>query len=152
MKSASNGDIHRGSLQVLYVHVLLVTLLGVGHMAQPGTDQHEGGFAVWETDTTRVRRQISRFQPLNDIVSADASPVLTGKLAVTEFGMFWISIFILIRTPWIMRSTRCWRMAIKALRYSLRLTSLPHGWMRFFISNRPFSGWYLCGRMFLLID
>ena len=102
--------------------------------------------------TTRVRRQISRFQPLNDIVSADASPVLTGKLAVTEFGMFWISIFILIRTPWIMRSTRCWRMAIKALRYSLRLTSLPHGWMRFFISNRPFSGWHLCGRMFLLID
>ena len=38
-----------GSLQVLHVHVLLVTPLGTGHMTQPGTDQHEGKVAVRET-------------------------------------------------------------------------------------------------------
>ena len=48
MKSASNGDILKGGLQVLHVHVLLVAPLGAGHMAQPGTDQHEGGVAVRE--------------------------------------------------------------------------------------------------------
>ena len=33
---------------MLHVHVLLVAPLGAGHMAQPGTDQHEGGVAVRE--------------------------------------------------------------------------------------------------------
>ena len=33
---------------MLHIHVLLVTPLGAGHMAQPGTDQHEGGVAVRE--------------------------------------------------------------------------------------------------------
>ena len=49
MKSASNGDVLNGSLQVHHVHVLLVAPLGAGHMAQPGTDQHEGGIAVRKT-------------------------------------------------------------------------------------------------------
>ena len=48
MKSASNGDVLNGSLQVLHVHVLLITPLGTGHMAQPGTDQHEGRVTVRE--------------------------------------------------------------------------------------------------------
>ena len=48
MKSASNGDVLNGSLQVLHIHILLVAPLG-DHMAQPGTDQHEGGVAVRET-------------------------------------------------------------------------------------------------------
>ena len=38
MKSASNGGVLNGSLQVLHVHVLLVAPLGTGYMAQPGTD------------------------------------------------------------------------------------------------------------------
>ena len=33
---------------MLHVHVLFVAPLGAGHMAQPGTDQHEGGVAVRE--------------------------------------------------------------------------------------------------------
>ena len=49
MKSASNGGIFKGGLQVLHVHVLLVAPLGAGHMAQPGTDQHKGGIAVRES-------------------------------------------------------------------------------------------------------
>ena len=49
MKSAGNRDILNGSLQMLHVHVLLVAPLGTGHMAQPGTDQHERGIAVRET-------------------------------------------------------------------------------------------------------
>ena len=48
MKSASNGGILNGCLQVLHVHVLLVAPLGAGHIAQSSTDQHEGGVAVRE--------------------------------------------------------------------------------------------------------
>ena len=33
---------------MLHVHVLLVAPLGAGHMAQPGTDQHESRVAVGE--------------------------------------------------------------------------------------------------------
>ena len=48
MKSAGNGDVLNGSLQVLHIHVFLVAPLCTGHMAQPGTDQHEGRVAVRE--------------------------------------------------------------------------------------------------------
>ena len=48
MQSASNGGVLKGRLQVLHVHVLLIAPLGTSHMAQPGTDQHEGGVAVRE--------------------------------------------------------------------------------------------------------
>ena len=48
MKSASNGGILNGSLQVLHVHVLLVAPLSTSHMAQPGTDQHQSRVAVRE--------------------------------------------------------------------------------------------------------
>ena len=49
MKSASNGDVLNGSLQVLHIHVLFVAPLGAGHMAQPGTDQHQSRVAIRET-------------------------------------------------------------------------------------------------------
>ena len=43
MRLAGNSGVLRNRLQVLHVHVLLVAPLGTGHMAEPGTDQHEGG-------------------------------------------------------------------------------------------------------------
>lgn len=44
MKSISDGGVLKGYVQALHIHVLLE-----GHyMAQPGTDQHEGGVAVQE--------------------------------------------------------------------------------------------------------
>ena len=49
MKSASNGGVLKGRLQVLHVHVLFIAPLGAGHMAQPCTDQHKGRVAVRET-------------------------------------------------------------------------------------------------------
>ena len=49
MKSANNGDVLKGRLQVLHVHVLLDAPLGASHIAQPGTDQHEGRVTSWET-------------------------------------------------------------------------------------------------------
>ena len=49
MKSASNGGVFKGRLQVLHVHVLLVAPLGTSQMEQPGTDQHESRVAVRET-------------------------------------------------------------------------------------------------------
>ena len=49
MKSASNGGVLKGCLQVLHIHVLLVAPLGAGHMTQSGTDQHKSRIAVRET-------------------------------------------------------------------------------------------------------
>lgn len=49
MKSSSNGGILKGHLQVLHVHVLLISPLGASHMAQPGTDQHQSRVAIRET-------------------------------------------------------------------------------------------------------
>ena len=39
MKSAGNGGVLNGSLQMLHIHVLLISPLGAGYMTQPGTDQ-----------------------------------------------------------------------------------------------------------------
>ena len=48
MKSAGNGGILKGRLQVLHVPVLLVVPLGASHMAQLGIDQHQSGVSVRE--------------------------------------------------------------------------------------------------------
>ena len=42
------GEIAESGLQVLHVHVLLVTSLGACDMAQAGADEHQGGVAVRE--------------------------------------------------------------------------------------------------------
>lgn len=67
MESVSSGGILNGSLWGLRIHVLLVDL-SVRHMAQPGTEQHEGRLLSVKLPTARVRWRISRVQPLNDIV------------------------------------------------------------------------------------
>ena len=67
-KSASNGGILNGSLQVLHVHVFLVTPLGTGYMAQPGTDQHEGGVAVRETAHYTSAAADLPVQPFNTLL------------------------------------------------------------------------------------
>ena len=91
MKSASDGGVLKSSLQVLHVHVLLVAPLGAGHMAQPGADQHEGGVAVRETAHYPSTAANLPVQPFNDIVGADTSPVLAGKIAVLPApGWQWI--------------------------------------------------------------
>ncbi len=78
MKSASNGGVLNGGLQVLHIHVLLVAPLGTSHMAQPGTDQHKGRIAIRETAYHTGAAADLTVQPLNNIVGADASPVLAG--------------------------------------------------------------------------
>ena len=82
MKSASNGGVLKSRLQVLHVHVLLVAPLGTGHMAQPGTDQHEGGVAVRETAHHAGMVADFPVEPLNDVIGTDAGPVFTGEIAV----------------------------------------------------------------------
>ena len=84
MKSASNGSILKGGLQMLHVHVLLVAPLGTGHMAQPGTDQHESGVAVREAANHTGAAADLPVQPFNDIVGTDTSPVLAGEIAVGQ--------------------------------------------------------------------
>ena len=55
MKSASNGGIFKGGLQVLHIHVLLVAPLGAGHMTQSGTDQHKVTIQLGEISKTLAR-------------------------------------------------------------------------------------------------
>ena len=45
---SGNGGIAESGLQVLHVHVLLVSPLGACDMAQAGADEHQGGVAVGE--------------------------------------------------------------------------------------------------------
>lgn len=49
MRSASDGGIRNGNLQMLHIHLLLAAPLYAGYMAEPGTDQHEDRVAVRET-------------------------------------------------------------------------------------------------------
>ena len=94
MKSASNGDVLNGSLQVLHVHVLLVALLGAGHMAQPGTNQHKGSVAVRETAHHTGAAADLPVQSLNHIIGADTGPVLTGKITVGK-SLFYPILYLL---------------------------------------------------------
>ena len=84
MKSAGNGGILKGRLQVLHVHVLLVAPLGTSHMAQPGTDQHQSGVAVREAAHHTGAAADLPVQSLNDIIGLDTGPVFTWKLTVGQ--------------------------------------------------------------------
>ena len=84
MKSASNGDVLNGSLQVLHIHVLLVAPLGTSHMAQPGTDQHEGRVAIREATYHTGAAADLPVQPFNDIVCTNTGSMLTGKIAIGQ--------------------------------------------------------------------
>ena len=84
MKSAGNGGVLKGILQVLHIHILFVAPLGAGYMAQPGTDQHQGRVAVRETAHHTGAAANLPVQPLNDIVGADTAPVFTGEIAVGQ--------------------------------------------------------------------
>ena len=84
MKSANNGGILNGSLQMLHVHVFLVAPLGAGYMAQPGTDQHQSRVTVREASNHAGAAADLPVQPFNHIIGADTSPVLTGKIAVGQ--------------------------------------------------------------------
>ena len=82
MKSAGNGGILKGILQVLHIHILFVAPLGACHMAQPCTDQHQGRVTIRETAHHTGAAANLPVQPLNDIVGADTAPVFTGEIAV----------------------------------------------------------------------
>ena len=72
MKSASKGGIPKRSLQVPRV-----ALLGTGHMAQPGIDRYERGFAIREIAHRPCAAKLP-VQMLNHIVDADTHLVLRG--------------------------------------------------------------------------
>ena len=82
--SPDANSVLKGGLQMLHVHILLVAPLGTGHMAQPGTDQHEGGVAVRETAHHAGMVADFPVEPLNDVIGTDASPVFTGEIAVCK--------------------------------------------------------------------
>ena len=84
MKSASNGGILKGRLQVLRVHVLFVAPLSAGHMTKPGTDQHEGGVAIRETAHHTGAAADLPVESFHDIVGSDTGPVFTWKLTVGQ--------------------------------------------------------------------
>lgn len=84
MKSASNRGVLKDCLQVLHIHVLLVAPLGTGHIAQPGTNQHEGRVAVRKTTHHTNAAADFPVQSFNGIVGSDMSPLFAGKIAVGQ--------------------------------------------------------------------
>ena len=84
MKSAGNGGVVQSRLQVLHVHVLLIAPLGTCHMAQPGTDQHQGGIPVRECPYHPRPSADLPVQPLNHIVCSDSGQVILGNIAVSQ--------------------------------------------------------------------
>ena len=81
MKSVGNRGVLQGSLQMLHVHVLFIAPLGAGHIAQAGTDQHEGGVAIREGAHHPGSAADFPVEPLNNVVGPDAGPVLERKSA-----------------------------------------------------------------------
>ena len=84
MKSAGNEGVVQSRLQVLHVHVFLAAPLGTCHMAQPRTDQHQGGISVRECPHHAGPAADLPVQPLDHVVGADARPVFAGKIAVGQ--------------------------------------------------------------------
>ena len=82
MKSAGNRGVVQSRLQVLHVHVFFAAPLAARHMAQPRTDQHQGGVAVRERPYHSRPSADLTVQPLDHVVGADARPMLAGKIAV----------------------------------------------------------------------
>ena len=58
--------------------------VGAGHMAQPGTDQHESRIALRKTAHHTGMAADLPVQSFNDIVDTDTSPVFSGKIAVGQ--------------------------------------------------------------------
>ena len=93
MKSAGNRGVLQSSLQVPNIHVLLVAPLSAGDMAQPGTDQHEGGVAIRERAHHPSTAADFPVEPFYDIIGTDTRPVFAGKIAVGK--RFFNAIFYL---------------------------------------------------------
>ena len=75
-------SLHCLSEKVLHIHVLLVAPLRAGYMAQPGTDQHEGGVAIRERAHHPSAAADFPVKPFYDIIGTDTRPVFAGKIAV----------------------------------------------------------------------
>ena len=71
MKSAGNRGVLQSSFQVPHIHVLLVAPLRAGYMAQPGTDQHEGGVAIRERAHHPSAAADFPVKPFYDIIGTD---------------------------------------------------------------------------------
>ena len=84
MKSAGNGGVVQSRLQVLHVHVFLVAPLGTRHVAEPGTDQHQGRVAIGECPHHAGAPADLTVQPLDHVISADAGPMFVGKVTIGQ--------------------------------------------------------------------
>ena len=87
MKSANNGDVLKGRLQVLHVHVLLDAPLGASHIAQPGTGQHQGRVSVRERSHHTGAAANPPVQSFDGVVGTDMGSVFAGKSPVSQ-GFF----------------------------------------------------------------
>ena len=63
---------------------ILVAPLGASDMAQAGADEHQGGISVWEGPHNPGAPADLAVEAFNDVVCADPSPVLGGKIAVGQ--------------------------------------------------------------------
>ena len=69
---------------MLHVHVFFTAPLSAGDMPQPGADKHEGGIAIWEGPYYSGTATNLPVKAFDDVVGADARPVLIGKSRVRQ--------------------------------------------------------------------
>ena len=79
MKSASNGGLLKGRLEVL--HVFLITQLGANYITKSGINRHKSSIAVREATHHTGTAAMLPVQPFNYIVGTDTGPVFAGKIA-----------------------------------------------------------------------
>ena len=134
MRSASYGNILSGHLQVLHIYVLLVAPLGVGHIAQPGTDQHKGRVTVRETAHHAGAVADLPIHPFYGIIGSDAVPVFTGKIAVGQCFLDTVLYLLGGRLGFIERSS-----ATTALAFFLAALLLSWTWIALSILATSFT-------------
>lgn len=87
MELPRNGDILKVRLQAIHVHVLLVALLGTGHMAQLSTDQYKGRVAVQKA-ASHTGEAASRFSPSINGYSSSVCWKITVGLSTSLLNLF----------------------------------------------------------------
>ncbi len=83
-RSADSRRIEKRHHQMLHVHVFFAAPLCAGNMTEPCADKHEGGISVRESPhNPRTATNLS-VKAFNDVVGADARPVLIGERRVCQ--------------------------------------------------------------------
>lgn len=69
---------------MLHIHIILVTPLSSGYVAEPGTNQHGIRATVWKAAYHPGTTANLPVEPFYDIFYTDSTPMLAGRIAVSK--------------------------------------------------------------------